>query len=196
MDLNNRKMTNHPPSPAPSLWEAALETERRCFSKVIFESTVTPKITRYQTPSVVPPIVNGGDWGCIERDLETIIVLVLLAFNFIPQRSHHSLTLPRSRIRLCYWSVRGTPALTLLISTLPNSYPTTLNKLIPLELLHSHSSPFPLYRGTIQAPRQSIGTTPIQNLSLTVKLSIPTLPYHLSLNIKQEIHPALEPYQI
>ena len=31
------------------------------------------------------------------RDLETIIVLVLLAFNFIPQKSHHSLTLPRSR---------------------------------------------------------------------------------------------------
>ena len=29
-------------------------------------------------------------------DLETIIVLVLLAFNFIHQRSHHSLTLPRS----------------------------------------------------------------------------------------------------
>ena len=33
------------------------------------------------------------------RDLETIIVLVLLAFNFIPQRSHHSPTLPRSRVR-------------------------------------------------------------------------------------------------
>ena len=33
------------------------------------------------------------------RDLETIIVLVLLALNFIPQRSHHSLTLPWSRIR-------------------------------------------------------------------------------------------------
>ena len=32
-------------------------------------------------------------------DLETIIVLVLLTFNFIPQRSHHSLTLPRSPIR-------------------------------------------------------------------------------------------------
>ena len=31
----------------------------------------------------VPPIVNVGDWGCIVRDLETIIVLVLLAFNFI-----------------------------------------------------------------------------------------------------------------
>ena len=39
-------------------------------------------------------IVNGGDWGCIVRDLETIIVLVLLAFSFIPQRSHHSLALP------------------------------------------------------------------------------------------------------
>ena len=49
--------------------------------------------------STVPPIVNGGDWGCIVRDFETIIVLVLVAFNFIPQRSHHSLTLPRSRIR-------------------------------------------------------------------------------------------------
>ena len=33
------------------------------------------------------------------RDLETIIVLVLLAFNFVSQRSHHSPTLPRSRIR-------------------------------------------------------------------------------------------------
>ena len=51
-------------------------------------------------------------------------------------------------------------ALTLLISTLPNNLPTTLNKLIPLELLHSHSSPFPFYRGTIHAPRQSKGTTP------------------------------------
>ena len=32
-------------------------------------------------------------------DLDTIIVLVLLTFNFNPQRSHHSLTLPRSQIR-------------------------------------------------------------------------------------------------
>ena len=84
----------------PSLCEAALEAERRCFSKVIFESNVTPKITRSSDSfSTVPPIVNGGDWGCILRDLETIIVLVLLAFNFIPQRSHHSLTLPWSSIR-------------------------------------------------------------------------------------------------
>ena len=84
----------------PSLCEAALETERRCFSKVIIESNVTPKITRSPDYfSIIPPIVNGGDWGCIVRDLETIIVLVLITFNFIPQRSHHSLTLPRSRIR-------------------------------------------------------------------------------------------------
>ena len=33
------------------------------------------------------------------HDLETIIVFVLIAFPFIHQRSHHSLTLPRSRIR-------------------------------------------------------------------------------------------------
>ena len=69
-------------------------------SKVILESHVTPNITRSSNSfSTVPPIVNGGDGGCIVRDLETIIVLVLLAFNFIPQRSHHPLTLPRSRIR-------------------------------------------------------------------------------------------------
>ena len=45
----------------------------------------------------VPPIVNRGDWGFIVSDLETIIVL--LAFNFIPQKSHHLLTMPRSQIR-------------------------------------------------------------------------------------------------
>ena len=84
----------------PSLCEAALETERRCFSKVIFESNVTAKITRSSNYfSQVLVLVNGCDWGCIVRDLETIIVLVLLAFDFISQRSHHSLTLPRSRIR-------------------------------------------------------------------------------------------------
>ena len=33
------------------------------------------------------------------RDLEIIVDLVLLAFNFISKSSHHSLTLPRSRIR-------------------------------------------------------------------------------------------------
>ena len=79
----------------PSLWEAALETERRCFSKVILKSNVTPNITRSSDSiSTVLPIVNGGNWGCILNDLETIIVLVI----FIPRRSHHSLTLPRSLI--------------------------------------------------------------------------------------------------
>ena len=65
----------------------------------------------------------------------------------------------------CYSPIaHSVPALTLLISTLPNGLPTTLNKLIPLELLHSHLSPAPLYRGTIHAPRQSICTTPISKL--------------------------------
>ena len=64
------------------------------------ESNVTPNITRTSDYfSTVPPIINGGGWGCIVHDLETIMVLVLLAFNFIPQRSHHSLTLPRSQIK-------------------------------------------------------------------------------------------------
>ena len=41
------------------------------------ESNLTPKISRSSDSfSIVPPIVNGGDWGCIVNDLETIIVLV------------------------------------------------------------------------------------------------------------------------
>ena len=31
--------------------------------------------------------MNGGDWGCIVHDLETIRVFVLHALNFIPQWS-------------------------------------------------------------------------------------------------------------
>ena len=84
----------------PSLWEAALETERRCFSNGILESNVTIKISSSSDSiNTVPSKINGSGWGCIVRNLETIIVLVLLAFNFIPQRWHHSLTLPRWRIR-------------------------------------------------------------------------------------------------
>ena len=41
-------------------------------------------------------MVYRGDWECIVHDLETIIAL--LGLNLIPQRSHHSVTLPRSRI--------------------------------------------------------------------------------------------------
>ena len=40
-----------------------------------------------------------GDWGCIVCELESITVLVKLLLNFIPQTSHHSLTLPRARFR-------------------------------------------------------------------------------------------------
>ena len=59
-----------------------------------------PDITRSSDFfSTFLPIVNGSDWGCIVHDLESIIVLVLLTSNIIPQRSHQSLTLPRSRIR-------------------------------------------------------------------------------------------------
>ena len=53
--------------------------------KVILESNVNPNISRsIDFYSAVPPIVNEGDWGCIVRDLETIILVVLLQFNFIP----------------------------------------------------------------------------------------------------------------
>ena len=46
------------------------------------ESNITNNITRLSDSfSTVPPIMNRGDWGCIELDLETIIVLVLLPFN-------------------------------------------------------------------------------------------------------------------
>ena len=66
----------------PSHWEAALETERRCFSKVILESNVTPNITRSSASfSTVPPIVNAGEWGCVVRDLGTIIVLHYKSFE-------------------------------------------------------------------------------------------------------------------
>ena len=67
--------------------------------------------------STVTPIVNAGDWGCIVRDLETIIVLVLLAFYFISQRSHHSPTFTRSRLRdsatATLWPGDGTTAIKL-----------------------------------------------------------------------------------
>ena len=100
----------------PNLLETALETKRRCFSKVSLESNVTPNITRSSDYfNTVPPIANPGDALCV-----TIVVFVVLAFNFIPQRSHHSLTLPRSRIRdsatvtLTPWE--GTTAMKVVIS--------------------------------------------------------------------------------
>ena len=47
----------------------------------------------HQTPSAqFLQSLIGSDCGCIVRDLETIIVLVLLAFNFISRKSQHLLT--------------------------------------------------------------------------------------------------------
>ena len=82
----------------PSPWAAALETERRCFSKVILASNVTPNMIRSTDSfSTVPSRVNRDNWGWTVRDLETIIVLVLLAFSFIPHRSFHTHSLFGSR---------------------------------------------------------------------------------------------------
>ena len=82
----------------PNLWEAAQEPSDDASERM--ESNVSPKITRSADSfSIVPPIVNACDRGCIVRDLVTITVLVSLALNFYPQRSYHSLTLRRSRIR-------------------------------------------------------------------------------------------------
>ena len=39
-----------------------METERRCFSKVILESNITPNMTRSSDSfSTVPPIIHDGD---------------------------------------------------------------------------------------------------------------------------------------
>ena len=68
----------------PSLREAALETERRCFSKVKLESNVTANISRSTDSfSTVPSMVNGGGWGCIVRDLETRSAIVYLITHII-----------------------------------------------------------------------------------------------------------------
>ena len=79
----------------------APETEQRCFSKVILESNVVRNVSRSSHSfNTVPPKINGGDWECIVRYLKTIMISVLLAFNFILKRSYltyHSLPLPRSR---------------------------------------------------------------------------------------------------
>ena len=47
----------------PSLWEAALETERRCFSKVSLESNVIPNITRSSDSfsQFIPNITMSSD---------------------------------------------------------------------------------------------------------------------------------------
>ena len=66
----------------PNLWEAAPETEQRCFSNVILESNVTPNITRSSDSySTVLPIIKGGERGYIVCDQETILVLTRIQFH-------------------------------------------------------------------------------------------------------------------
>ena len=47
----------------------------------------------HQTPLQHSSAWMGGDWDALLSDQETIVDI--LVFNFIPKRSHHSLTLPR-----------------------------------------------------------------------------------------------------
>ena len=82
------------------LWKPALKKERRCFSKVIFESNVTPNMSRSSDSfSTVPIIVN---WMWLEMNCAWPGVyhsLCLTRIQFHLQRSHHSPTLPGSRFR-------------------------------------------------------------------------------------------------
>ena len=95
--------TRHDFLKIPSLCEAALETEQRCFSKVIFELNVTPKIARSSHSfSTVPPIVNGGWLGthCARpRDYHS---LGLIHIQFHPSKVTQLTNPARSRIRDCY----------------------------------------------------------------------------------------------
>ena len=51
------------------------------------ESNVTPHITRSgDSFSTVPKIVNGGDWGCIVRDLDNYHSLGLTSIEFHPPK--------------------------------------------------------------------------------------------------------------
>ena len=74
---------------------SSLETERRYSQKSSWKQMSLPIIFPLDSVSAAPTIVNGDGWGRVVRDLKTIIVLVLLAFNFTPQRSHYSPTRPR-----------------------------------------------------------------------------------------------------
>ena len=66
-----------------SLWKAALETERRCFSNVILEWNVTNWWRSSDSFSTVPPIVNGciGDALCVAWNYHIIYSLTRTKFN-------------------------------------------------------------------------------------------------------------------
>ena len=55
--------------------------------------------------STVPPIVNGSDRGFTVHDLKTIIILVLLTFNFVLQMVTPLTNLAEVTIHgLCYYN--------------------------------------------------------------------------------------------
>ena len=83
-----------------SLWEVALETERRCYSKVM-ESNVTPNTSRSSDSfSTVQPVVNGGDWGPGPWDYHS---LSLTRIQFHPPKVTILTNLAMVAVqRLCY----------------------------------------------------------------------------------------------
>ena len=90
-------------------------------------SSWNPIITRSSDSfSTVLPVANGSDWGCIVRDLETIIVLVLLAFNFIPERSHRAKMLGVPVLHYTSLNKSASLTLTLKRSQIRNSAAVTL----------------------------------------------------------------------
>ena len=57
----------------PSIWAVALETERRCFSKIILALNVTPSITRSaHSFSTVSSRVNGVNCGWTVTDYHSL----------------------------------------------------------------------------------------------------------------------------
>ena len=83
------------------LWKPSEDASQKTF----WNHMSLPIYHRRQTP-----LAQFRQWlmrvtgGWIVRDMETIILLVFLAFGFISQRSHQSLTLTRSLFRDCNWN--------------------------------------------------------------------------------------------
>ena len=62
--------------------ELQLWKQRRCFSKVILASNITPNVTRSSASfSTAPSRVNGVEWGCIVRNVDTITVIDVIDMN-------------------------------------------------------------------------------------------------------------------
>ena len=96
----------------PSLWEAALETERRCVSKVILSSNVTPKISR-STLRLYRLLQNSATQSYWER----------LGMHGAWPEDYHCLSL--ARMHSC--SIKVNNQLTLLRSLIRNSATTILS---------------------------------------------------------------------